>query len=256
MELFGNERLEWLRTFLTLKKGIPSHDTFGDIFAALEPAQIANAFVEWVERIRAKISGEVVGLDGKTICASADVPKNKKAVHVISAWAAQNRLVLGQMAVDGKSNEITAIPKILEMLKLKGCIVTIDAMGTQAKIADAIIEKDADYILTVKENQPQLHEDIAVFFNESDGETFESAVSKEKSHGRIEERKIEITRAIDWLDQEHKWRGLSGIARLRARSENLTTSKVETSTQYLIFSSNTASAAQLLAAKRAHWGGV
>jgi predicted transposase YbfD/YdcC len=224
-ELFGNTQFDWLKTFLKLKHGIPSHDTFGDIFAALEPSQITSAFAEWVETIRAKISGEVVALDGKTIRASADAPKQKRATHVISAWAAQNRLVLGQIATDQKSDEITAIPKILDLLKLKDCIATIDAMGTQAKIAEAIIAKEADYILTVKENQPLLYGDIKSFFDHSANTSFESAVMKEKSHGRLEERTIKITRDIAWLDPEHKWVGLSGIAELYSRTENLTTGK-------------------------------
>jgi len=127
MEMFGREREAWIKTFLKLEHGIPSHDTFCDVYSALEPEAITEAFAHWVETIRNKISGEVVAIDGKTICASRDIPKNKKAIHIVSAWAATNRLVLGQTACEEKSNEITAIPRLLELLEIKGCIVTIDA---------------------------------------------------------------------------------------------------------------------------------
>lgn len=253
IEMFGLERHEWLQTFLTLKNGIPSHDTFGDVFAAIDPAIISASFAKWVETIRQKISGEIVAVDGKTICASRDVPKKKKAIHMVSAWAASNRLVLGQTATAEKSNEITAIPQLLEMLMLKGCIVTIDAMGTQKDIAAKIVEKGADYILTVKDNQPGLMDDIELYFDTTDDE-LETARTINKGHGRIESREIAVSREIDgWLDPKGEWRGLSGIARLRTKTEILSTGKIEEAVHYLIFSSENASAAQLLNAKRAHW---
>ncbi len=151
-----------VRERLKLEHGIPSHDTFCDVYSALEPEAITKLFARWVETI--------VALDGKTICGSRDIPKNKKAAHIVSAWAATNRLVLGQLACEEKSNEITAIPQLLELLEIKGCIVTIDAMGTQTKIAEKIVDKGADYILSVKENQPRLHADIALYF-QTEGET-------------------------------------------------------------------------------------
>ena len=164
MELFGLEKSAWLSTFLELTHGIPSHDTFGDIFAALNPREVQRCFMEWVETIREKISGEVVAIDGKPICGSKDIAKNKHAVHIVSAWASENGLVLGELATSEKSNEITAIPELLKLLYLKGCIVTIDAMGTQKDIAKAIIEREADYVLAVKENQPALYSDISEYF--------------------------------------------------------------------------------------------
>jgi predicted transposase YbfD/YdcC len=253
MEIFGLERERWLKTFLKLQHGIPSHDTFCDVFTALEPEAVTKAFARWVETIRAKISGEVVAIDGKTIRASADARKNKKAAHIVSAWAATNRLVLGQIACGEKSNEITAIPKLLELLELRGCIVTIDAMGTQKKIAERIIEEGADYILPVKENQPQLHGDIKLLFETENLEGFETAETIEKSHGRYETRKLFITRDIDWLDPEGNWKGLSGIGMLISTQQEIGKEVVQRSVEYLIFSMTDATAEQILSAKRSHW---
>jgi len=254
MELFGIERESWLRTFLKLEHGIPSHDTFCDVYSAIKPEAITKSFARWVETIRQKISGEVVALDGKTICASRDVPKNKKAVHIVSAWAATNRLVLGQLACEEKSNEITAIPKLLELLEIKGCIVTIDAMGTQTKIAEAIINKGADYILTVKENQPQLYEDIALYFQTEEKTLVERTRTDEISHGRIESRELVISKDISWLDPENRWKNLSGIAMLTTTQQKVGSSDVQTAVHYLIFSNPNATAELILAAKRNHWG--
>jgi predicted transposase YbfD/YdcC len=202
MELFGHERERWLRTLLKLEHGIPSHDTFCDVYSALDPETITKSFSRWVETIRQKISGEVIAIDGKTICASRDVPKNKKAVHIVSAWAAANRLVLGQLACAEKSNEITAIPQLLDWLEIKGCIVSIDAMGTQTKIAEKIVEKGADYILSVKENQPRLYSDIALYFETERKNLMETAKTAEKSHGRYETREMAISNDVAWLDPE------------------------------------------------------
>jgi predicted transposase YbfD/YdcC len=258
MEMFGKEKKEWLKTVLRLENGIPSHDTFGDIFSALDPRTITEAFVEWVETIRKKITGEVVAIDGKTIRASKDIPKNKKAVHVVSAWATQNKLVLGQLATEEKSNEITAIPKLLELLEIKDCIVTIDAMGTQTDIAEKIIEKEADYILTVKGNQEKLHENIKNVFETSVAEetmkTTNSAETTEKAHGRIEIRKVQINKEVENIDPDGKWNGLSGAAMYSTLREDLATGKIETATQYIIFSNPNTTAEQILKSKREHWG--
>jgi len=256
MEYFGIERIEWLKTFLPLKDGIPSHDVFNDVFAALDPESVTNAFIEWVETIRHRISGEVVAIDGKTIRSSKDIPKNKKAIHIVSAWSAQNSIVLGQLATEEKSNEITAIPELLKLLKLNGCVVTIDAMGTQTKIAETIIERGANYILTVKENQRTLFDDIDLFFSDPpDDILLETAKTSDQGHGRIEHREITIARSVRaWLDPEGRWKNLSGIAMYTTRTENLSTKKVETGKHYLIFSESDATADQLLKSKRAHWG--
>lgn len=252
MQLFGEEREEWLRGFLSLENGIPSHDTFGDVLCAIEPEALRAGFMEWVETIRERISGEIVAVDGKTICASKSTAASKKAIHVVSAWAAENGLVLGEVATEEKSNEITAIPKLLKMLELKGCIVTIDAMGTHKAIAQTIRDAGADYVLPIKENQPALYENIALYFS-TEMERCEAAETFEKAHGRYERRECFATTDIDWLPQKEDWAGLSGIGMIISTTQTVGMDGVERGVHYVIYSKMDMSAAQLLAAKRAHW---
>lgn len=157
-EAYGCSKTVWLQGFLVLPNGIPSHDTIRRLFAALDPAALQSCFTSWIRAIAELSAGEVVAIDGKRVRRSYDQGKGQGGIHMVSAWASQNRLVLGQVKVDNKSNEITAIPKLLEVLDLKGCIVTIDAMGAQTAIAQQIVEQDADYILALKGNQGNLHE--------------------------------------------------------------------------------------------------
>jgi len=253
MELFGIEREKWLHTFLVLENGIPSHDTFGDVFAALAPETIQTGFIKWVETIREKISGEVVAVDGKTVRRSKDIPKNKRAIHVVSAWATNNGLVLGELATDEKSNEITAIPELLKMLELKGCIITIDAMGTQRDIAKTIKESNADYVLSVKENQPMLFEDIALYFS-TERKSCDYAKTVEKSHGRYEKRECWATTDIEWMYQKSDWEGLSGIGMIRSERQMIGREAVDVANHYVIFSKADMTASEVLHAKRAHWG--
>jgi len=159
IEAFGNTKEAWLKTFLDLPNGIPSHDTFGRVFARLDPKQFEECFLNWVGGVTEKITG-VVAIDGKTLRRSHDAANGKKALHLVSAWAVENRMVLDQVAVDEKSNDITAIPEVLKLLDLAGCLVTIDAMGTQRAIAAQIIEQQADYALALKENQGNLYENV------------------------------------------------------------------------------------------------
>ena len=252
MELFGQEREEWLRSFLTLENGIPSHDTFGDIFAAIDPEQLRLCLIEWTESIREKIQGEVVAVDGKTIRGSKSDAEGKRAIHVVSAWAAENGLVLGELATDEKSNEITAIPKLLRMLKLKGCIVTIDAMGTQKELTSVIRECGADYVLPVKENQPRLLEDISLYFS-TEKATCDYAKTIEKSHGRNEKRECWVTEEIAWLHGIEKWCDLSGIAMIRSTVQRSSSGQPEQAVHYLLFSKSGMSAADVLRVKREHW---
>ena len=252
MELFGHEREDWLRTFLTLENGIPSHDTFGDVFAALSPEAIQARFISWVETIREKVSGDIVPIDGKTISGSKDLANNRRAIHIISAWSAANGIVLGEVATDEKSNEITAIPELLKMLELKGCIVTIDAMGTQTEIAGTIIDGGADYVLAVKENQPLLFQDIELYFSTESGGC-DYAKTTEKSHGRYETRECWATMDIDWLYNKDKWNGISGIGMICSKRQKVGSEVVENSTKYFIFSKDM-TAMELLSANRAHWG--
>ncbi|GHU71241.1 hypothetical protein FACS1894184_17770 [Clostridia bacterium] len=235
MQMFGIEQESWLKKYLVLSNGIPSHDTFGDIFAMLEPLVFTEAFTLWTQGVRDKVDNEVVAIDGKSICASRDVPKKKKAVHVISAWACSNRLVLGELCTSEKNNEITAIPELLKALELKGCIVTIDAMGTQTKIAKAIIEQGAEYVLPVKGNQENMEKDIKLFFD-NEPEISDRAQTQEKGHGRIETRECTISKDIEWLDPEKEWASLAGIAKITSHVTDLSTGKETSAEQYLIFS--------------------
>jgi len=180
------------------------------------------------------------------------VAKNKKAVHVVSAWAANNRIVLGGTATNEKSNEITAIPELLKMLHIKGCIITIDAMGTQKDIAETIIGQGADYVLPVKENHPTLHNDIELFFTFEDN--FDKAKTIEKSHGRYEVRECFVSTDVEWIPGIEDWEGLSGIGKIVSHRETLSTGKIEKSVQYVIYSKADMTASEVLNAKRSHWG--
>ena len=253
MELFGIEREEWLRTFLKLENGIPSHDTFGDVFAALAPETIQTGFIRWVETIREKNSGEIVAVDGKTVRRSKDLQKNKRAIHVVSAWATTNGLVLGELATEEKSNEITAIPELLKMLEVKGCIITIDAMGTQKDITKTIREKEADYVLSVKENQPMLYGDISLYFS-TESEECDYTKTVEKSHGRYEKRECWTTTDIDWMPQKSDWEGLSGIGMIRTERQIVGSEDIEVANHYVIYSKADMSSVEVLNAKRSHWG--
>src|SRR4029079_12739848 len=166
VQLFGKSRLEWLRQYVPLVNGIPSHDTLGRIFARLKPEQLECCFMKWMQALAEATAGRLIAIDGKTIRRSFDRAAGKAALHMVSAWCETNRLVLAQLATQDKSNEITAIPKLLEMLDIRGCVVTIDAMGCQKKIAQAISEQGGHYVLQVKGNQPELHDLIQETFTE------------------------------------------------------------------------------------------
>lgn len=212
-EAFGQARLPWLRTFLALPHGIPSHDTFGRVFAMLDPAQFAECFRNWTQGLRESVRQEIVAIDGKTARRSHARARGKKAIHVVSAWARENGLVLGQFKVDEKSNEITAIPELLRVLELAGCIVTIDAMGTQKAIATEIRNADADYVLALKGNHESVHREVADFFLDARARNFQGVEHSfletvEKDHGRIETRRYWIVGEIDWFADKSLWEGL------------------------------------------------
>ena len=194
VELFGNSKLAWFRTFLSLPNGIPSHDTFGRVFARLDPARFEACFLAWIQGIARRTVGEVIAIDGKTLRRSHDRSAGKAALDLVSAWATTNRLVLGQLAVSAGSNEITAIPELLQVLALDGCIVSIDAIGCQTAIAQTIVERGADYVLSLKANQPTLHDAVETYFAEvpRDGvrpATQELLRTVDGEHGRIEIRR-------------------------------------------------------------------
>src|SRR5260221_5915411 len=223
IEEFGRTKEAWLQSFLELPNGIPSHDTFGRVFARIDSQQFETCFLEWVQRISGVIKG-VIAIDGKTLRRSHDRAASKKALHVVSAWAVENRLVLAQLATEEKSNEITAIPVLLQQLALAGCIVTIDAMGTQTKIAEQIIEQQGDYALALKENQGTMYEGVSETFALALKDQFaqiqhESHRTVEKGHGRMEIREywtISEPEILAFLDAENRWKGLQGIGMVRA----------------------------------------
>ncbi len=220
MELFGKSKLPWLKTFLELPNGIPSHDTFGRVFARIDAQEFQLAFYEWVWAVNDIIPGQIINLDGKQLRGSKDKLLGKRAIYMVSAWAEENELVLGQRKVDEKSNEITAIPELLKILALSGCIVTMDAIGTQTNIAKTIVEAKADYVLSVKENQGHLYEDISVLFAVDQAQHFkyaalEYAQTTNKDHGRIEVRECWSTSYPDYLNlirDRENWLGLESIA--------------------------------------------
>jgi predicted transposase YbfD/YdcC len=207
-----------------LPNGIPSHDTFGRVFAQLEPTAFQNSFVSWVKAVSQLIEGEVVGLDGKTLRHSYDHGLGKAAIHMVSAWASLNQLVLGQVKVADKSNEITAIPELLGLLALKGCIVTIDAMGTQTLIAEQVIEQEAEYVLALKDNHQKLHQEVQRLFADAlaDPHTaipYQQHHTLEKGHGRIEIRRcyaIDAPDYIAYLDPQQRWAGLQSVIRIES----------------------------------------
>ena len=258
IELFGKSKLTWFQTFLELPHGIPSHDTFGAVFARLDPVQLQNCFMSWTQAISELLPGEVVAIDGKTARRSYDRAGKKGAIHMVSAWATQQSLTLGQVKTDEKSNEITAIPQLLELLDLNGCIVTIDAMGCQREIAQQITEGGADYVLAVKENQGRLHEGIQDLFEGAealgfDETPYDRAETVDKGHGRVECRECWVITepdCLDYLDPQGQWPQLR--AAVRVVGHRTTEAGCASQPRYYI-SSLASSAAQLLAAIRSHW---
>jgi predicted transposase YbfD/YdcC len=217
---YGQDKLEWLKTFLMLLCGIPSHDTFNRVFAALDPEEMERGFAAWVSSIAKLTAGEVVAIDGKTLCDTRESGK-KALVHMVSAWASANNLVLGQRKVDEKSDEITAIPKLLDALELAGTVVTIDAMGCQREIASRIIEKKADYVLAVKNNQGLLAEQVRDSFLL----LVSDAVSEEIDcgHGRVEQRKCSVIADLSLIEKAAEWASLQGLVRIESEIRYYTT---------------------------------
>ncbi len=257
IEEFGKAKEAWFTELLKLPNGIPSHDTFGRVFSLIDPKQFEASFFQWVQGLTETVQG-VIAIDGKTLRRSHDQQANKKALHLVSAWAVENRLVLAQLATDEKSNEITAIPLLLEQLVLKGCIITIDAMGTQTKIAGQIINQEGDYALALKDNHGNLYDEVKATFAlaEKEGfanQTWKSERQVEKGHGRLEIREywtLSDPEILVYLDPEGRWKGLRGIGIVRAerRMEQQTTKE----TRYFLLSF---SSVQMFAmAVRSHWG--
>jgi predicted transposase YbfD/YdcC len=224
VELFGKSKEEWLKTFLELPNGIPSHDTIGDIFARLNPMHLQQCFMSWVQSLVKIESGEIIAIDGKTVRRSQDKVNGKNAIHMISAWANKSRVVLGQRKVDDKSNEITAVPELLKMIDVKNSVVTIDAMGCQRKIAEQIHQQGGDYVLAVKENQGKLEEAIAELFKEGQERKFDAMVystyeTVEKDHGRIETRRYSALPMMYLHKFKLRWKGFKSVGMVESTRE-------------------------------------
>jgi predicted transposase YbfD/YdcC len=216
MEAYGRAKEQWLRQFLPLPNGIPSHDTFARVLARLDPEELQQCFLRWMQAVSEVTEGEVIAIDGKTLRRSFDHARGKSAIHMVSAWASANRLVLGQQKVDEKSNEITAIPALLQLLDLKGCIVTLDAMGCQKAIAQTIIKQEADYVLTLKANHGLLYEEVQRFFAWARQRQFRDVAHEyyhtlDGDHGRLEERHYWLVSDLTWLTAKREWAGLQSV---------------------------------------------
>jgi len=250
IEEFGNEKIQWLRKYFPYNEGIPSHDVLGKIFSKICPKEFNECFMDWVNSISQISEGEVVAIDGKTIKGSSIKTKSQKALHIVSAYATSNRICLGQTTVHKKNNEITAIPELLELLAIKSCIITIDAMGCQKKVAKKIVDKEADYILMVKNNQRELLEQIEKKFSISSiGDEHNNLDS---GHGRIEERKCSVIYNLDFIDDTEEWEGLKSIIRVESNRYSKADGKVEKAIKYYISSLN-CSALRFNNAIRSHW---
>ena len=249
IEAFGKAKQEWLKSFLKLPNGIPTHDTFNRLYAALDSKELGQCFLSWTQSVTKLTAGEVVSIDGKALRGSRDQAK-KSIVHMVSAWAGINNIVLGQQKVDSKSNEITAIPPLLAVLVLKGCIVTIDAMGCQKDIASAIVAKEADYILAVKGNQGELHQHV----QESFLFIQPSSVAQEidLGHGRIEKRVCSVINDLSMIEQKDQWIKLHSLIKIDAERQIKSTGETQKETRYYISSLQT-DAQQLNRCVRSHW---
>ena len=254
VEMFAKSRKDWFQKYIKLGNGIPDACTFRYIIMQIDAKQVHTVFVEWMKSAVENISG-VIAIDGKQARRTKD--EVQRPLHVVSAFASEARLVIGQLACEQKSNEITAIPKLLEVLEIKGCIVTIDAMGTQTETAKKIRERGADYILSLKSNQPSLYEDVALFFedyikdpNNRNNSNYAKTLSK--GHGRIETRECFCCEDIEWLHDRERWSGLTGIGMIRSRVEQ--NGAWSETLHSFIYSCTGKSARELMDAKRNHWG--
>jgi predicted transposase YbfD/YdcC len=253
---FAAVKEDWFRKFLELPNGIPSHDTIERVFKWINPKEFQACFINWMKEIVELSAGTIVAIDGKTMRGAFDGEDKKSPIHIVSAWASQNGVVLGQVKTSEKSNEITAIPELLELLAIKDCIVTIDAMGCQKDIAEKIIKKKADYVLALKGNQGNFHKDVVEFFEDAEKDNFNNVDHKfhrtfDKGHGRNEIRKYYLVEDITWLPMNKEWKGLKSIGMAIRECERKGVKTIER--RYFISSLN-CSAKKFAEAVRKHWG--
>ena len=255
--LFGRSKIKWFKTFLDLPNGIPSHDTFGRIFSKLDPMAFEECFLKWITDLTTASLGRLVAIDGKTIRRSLDTANGKAAIHMVSAWCRANNMVMGQVATDAKSNEITAIPKLLKLLDIDGAVVTIDAAGCQKKIARQIVDQGGHYVLQLKGNQGTLHADTVMLFDQCLTDdcrsiSYHTDSTTNGGHGRVEQRRIWATSEVAWFSERSKWKNLRSLIRIeRQRTVNGETSQEY---HYYISSLPADDPAKLLDYIRGHWG--
>ncbi len=257
VELFGRSKINWLRKFLVLPNGIPSHDTLGRVFARLDPDQLERCFQAWTLALAGATGQRLVAFDGKTLRRSFDKANGKSAIHMVSAWCETNQIVLGQLATDAKSNEIEAIPRLLEMVDVRDAVVTIDAMGCQKAIARKIVEREGHYVLQVKKNHPILHDRLKETFDELTGRgipgvKFSFHEEVDAGHGRVETRRVWTTEWTRWYPEHSQWAGLRSFVCV----ESLRTVEGRTSTErrYYISDLGGGDARAMLGFVRGHWG--
>jgi len=253
---FGKAKYKWLKGFLELPHGIPSADTFERVFARIDPDEFKDSFIRWVQAICELTKGAIVSVDGKTVRRSHDKSNGKSAIHMVSAWACANGIVLGQRKTEEKSNEITAIPELLKLLEIKGCIVIVDAMGCQRYIAETIIDKGADYVFSLKGNQGRLQNGVELFFQEQRKDNFKDVSfdyheTVDGGHGKIEIRRYFTTSDIGWLQGREDWKNLETICMVER--ERHFGDRVEQETSYYIGSIGS-NAERFGHAVRSHWG--
>jgi predicted transposase YbfD/YdcC len=255
---FGEAKQEWFEGFLELPSGIPSHDTFGRVFGRLDPDQFHSCFMKWIMAVSELTKGQVIAIDGKTLRRSHDKALGQEAIVMVSAWATANHLVLGQLKVDDKSNEITAIPDLLQALDISDCIITTDALGTQKDVASLIVEGGGDYVLALKDNHPLLHQDVKLLFDDLEASRFraydyDTDRTVDKDHGRLETRQcwtIADPAVLHGLRGTQEWDQLRSVVRVRAKR---VIGNTETVDDRYYLSSLRGEAEQMLAAIRSHW---
>lgn len=254
IELFGQSKESWLRTFLELPHGIPSHDTFSRVIASIKPNDFEARFQKWVQALAQNTGEKIIAIDGKTLRQSFDTANSKAAIHMVSAWACENKMVFGQIAVEEKSNEITAIPKLLEMLVLEGSVVTIDAMGCQKKIAEKIIDGGGNYLFSLKGNHGTLHEEVKLFMDDAIANHGHDDYSSQTTgdHGRIETRKVWYSGNVQWMADREEWSGLSSL--IAVESQRVVGDKTTVERRYFISSLSDRDAESIGQIIRGHWG--
>lgn len=222
IEKFGKAKQDWFSEFLELPNGIPSHDTFNRVFSSLSPEAFRECFINWIQDVAETLPGQIIPIDGKTLRRSHDRKSGKAAIHMVSAWATETKLVLGQVKTDEKSNEITAIPELIDLLDVNGCVVSIDAMGCQKKIAKQIIDQGGDYVFGLKGNQRNLHKEVENFFIEHNDQyidSFDFFTEEDLTHGRKTIRRYYTSDALEGISEASKWEGLKTVAMVECESE-------------------------------------